>query len=391
MRESLRSRPQCGGRSVPTPAKSRFNPSVSRACWRDGGTMAHGGQVAGLSDREPRPVRKGWGLDRGAGRYLPAWAAALLVGAVLLSAHPAGGFDPSSWSLPPANCPFFVPGRLVFCRLGLELWVEGRKGEDLFEQWDLSCRSLARQQPDCFLWRTDFYPRGSVSIREYSTRDGSLTLWRLDWAEGVISFDFADIPHNPQAGRFSVVMRLKPSVGGLMRDVEAFQAKATERLAVPGVAEEVLSVEFRLPEYSYVKNVPILILGRKSRSEEARQKFYDDLKARLSAADWQVASVAMARCWEQLEGEIQRPYAEKRKLLERKVAEAMKSGSKALAEASEALNRFSLEADKQMERSLQSRLPALQSQFEQCLAGAGMSKRGSALAASSVFNLLARD
>jgi hypothetical protein len=281
----------------------------------------------------------------------------------------------------------------LFCRLGLELWVEGSKDEDRFEQWDLSCLSLARQQPDCFLWRTDFDARGSVSIREHTTRDGSLKLWRLDWAEGVISFGFADNPHNPQAGRFSVVMRLKPSAGGLMRDVEAFQAKATERaVAIPGVSpEEILSVEFRLPEYSYVKNVPIMILGRESRGKEAWQKAYDDLRARLSAADWQVAPVAMARCSEQLEGEIQRPYAEERKLLERKVEEARKSGFKAFAEASEALKRFSLEVDKQMERSLQSRLPALQSQFEQCLAGAGMSKRGSALAASSLFNLLARD
>jgi hypothetical protein len=122
--------------------------------------------------------------------------------------------------------------------------------------------------------------RGGVSTIEYSTTDGSLKLWRLDWTEGVISFGFADDPQRPEDGQFSVVMRLKPSAGGLVRGVEAFQAKATERLAIRGVAEEVLSVEFRLPEYSYVKNVPIVILGRKSRSEEAQRKFYDEVLSR---------------------------------------------------------------------------------------------------------------
>ena len=308
---------------------------------------------------------------------------------LVLGALPLGGLPAEA--VPAASC--FASDkepRSLTCNLGLELWEEGKKSERIFQSWHLTCGEVARQ-PWCSLERTQFLLLGeagiSVAVHRHSTSDGGLKLWRLDWAKGELSFDVI----YQRGERMPVVIRLKPVSEKFpsFLAVKSFEAKDVVRTLVGPV----VSQELRLPEHSYMLNVPIPLHGRESSDAKAR----DDLTQKLSAADRQVfdriLSAGGAGCidletWFKQEPlkTLLGPYDEKLKELERQELEGLKESE--TKKGLQTLQAAQAEKQRITNEFFQKTKPFLINKTLRCLADAGMSKEGVELTTNALLGAI---
>ncbi len=302
----------------------------------------------------------------------------LVLGALLF-----GG--PSAEAGNAAYCSENKESRILICDLGLELWEEGKKSESIFQFWRLYCGAGVGHQVSCSLERTRFLMWGEpvgglVAIFNHSTSDGSLKVWEFDWAKRRVSFDVI----SPGGERLPVLMRLKPKFkGSYYLAVESFQAKGVVR---DMFSRSVVSQEWRLPEYSYTLNVPIILRGKKPTDAKAR----DDMMKKLSTTDRQVYeriwSTGGTKCFDVgtwLEQEplktLLAPYDEKLKEVERQKLKGLKelkeSGeSRTLSQAEAEHRRIMKEVFQKEEVKTY-----LHNGNRRCLAEAGMSREGAEL------------
>lgn len=163
--------------------------------------------------------------------------------------------------------------------------------------------------------------------------------------------------------------------------IEFFQAKQAVRTAFSG---EVASQEWRIPEYSYVLNVPLAFRGRKSTEEKA----LDDLRARLSVPDRKVYDrlfphAGGKHCVEAALKPVEEmggPYDEKLKALEQEKIKALEARDfKTLSQVEEGIRHITNELFGQAK-------PAIRAKLRQCLTEAGMSKDGADLVTSYLLS-----
>lgn len=300
-------------------------------------------------------------------------AALLVFGAWLFKAPPAEAL-PAAFCLASDKEP-----RSLGCNLGLELWEEGKKSETMFQLWELHCFEGVGHKTECTLERTQIVASseygGFTTIHRHSTSEGSLKVWELDLPNGKLSFDVV----YPRGERMPVLIQLKkPVVKGSSYHIETFQAKDVVRTTFPVSA--VVSTEWRIPEYSYTRNVPIALLGRKDADEKER----DDLMKRLSTTDRQAWERSESSCvyypspnWFDQEPLKRLLAPQKRKLeeLERQMGEAL--GTPRFFEL--AAERDSIWKGLYQKEEVKT---LLKDKMRQCLAEAGMSKGGAELASS---------
>jgi hypothetical protein len=311
---------------------------------------------------------------------------------------------PSAEAVPAAYCKATdKEPRSLTCYLGLDLWEEGKKSELIFQSWYLICSARVGHQVWCSLDRTLISMWGErygalVSIHNHSTSDGSLKVWEFNLANWRVSFDVI----YPSGERLPVLMRLKPKIEGQSRflAVESFQAKGVVRDVL--FSRSVVLQEWRLPEYSYTLNVPIILRGKKSTEAKARA----DMMKKLSTTDRQayerIGSTGGAKCfdvWTWLEQEplktLLAPYNEKLKEVERQQLKELKE----MKETGE--SRMLSEADAEQQRITKEMFQKeevktfLHNKMRQCLAEAGMSREGAELVTrhvlQSVFPVGERD
>ena len=112
----------------------------------------------------------------------------------------------------------------------------------------------------------------TVTGQKHTEENGMLQIKNADWEEGKLDFSFTFNDRNTT----EVMIRMKYGNGFIYLD--SFKAVSVARDFV----DKTLSVvEYKIPEYSYKMQVPILMKGLKS--EEAKSR--DDMEKSLNNED----------------------------------------------------------------------------------------------------------
>lgn len=195
----------------------------------------------------------------------------------------------------------------LYANFGIEQWEGSKRTTHRTQQWFLSCSypdydGAARTY--CGLERVviDRWPtmKGAViSETEHSTTDGQLQIRHADWAEGKLDFEIL-FPMGGGPVRVFLDMQYEDYEDRGISDyssiyLSGFTATATVRGVYSG---EVATVSYKIPEYTYVEDVPIEMGGLKSQDK----KLWDDMFGSLAAADQTL--------WTALEGEWRKALAE---------------------------------------------------------------------------------
>lgn len=304
-------------------------------------------------------------------RHLARGAA---VGGLVLGAA-ASLFLPASADLadlPAAGCWWDARDPLPsFCGLDLEVWSE-RKRSETFNLWELHC---ANQQ--CTLKETHVLILERMHpmffLRQYSTSGGGDGRLRLS-AERANDAGRVWLDITPTGWHVDIRLRFIGGREGSWARIERLEAK---RLV--GVHLE----ELRLPEYSYVRNVPVLLRGRKSgadkRREELERALTDrdrEIFRRVGAACVdRMAAAAAARVSgdERLKARLKATEREHLRILGKQVWELEN-------EDFEAMERLRAEDRRIGHAALREALP----HFRKCLEAAGMSPEGSDLVVTTL-------
>jgi hypothetical protein len=220
----------------------------------------------------------------GRDRTLEASVKLLIV--VLLLCTSLLGADPGS---PIVGSILENPKRYVVSwRFGIEQWEQGHRSTFSDQLWHLTCSSPAyiatTSATDCLMERTIFYyltwdrkKRAVVSTTSHSVQDGTLELLSADWAKGKLDFNLI----HTDGSKIEVKLRVAYDKSTIHLD--SFQAFGIAR----GILSDSLAaIEYRIPQYTRIVDVPIELPGYKS--EE--QGKLDDLALSLSPEDrvlWQ--------------------------------------------------------------------------------------------------------
>jgi hypothetical protein len=210
----------------------------------------------------------------------------------------------------------------------------------------------------------------TVTVHHHSTLDGTLEVLTADWKKGRLAFNVI----YPDSGeRMPVLIRLKPLFEGVAV-IDAFQAKEVVRGGFP---ETIASQEWRIPEYTYMLNVPLLMEGKKAAADKVR----DELVKRLSPHDRRVfehfgkggfrkGGACDAAAWapEEPVATVFRRYAAQLEEVERQMREAEDQPG-TLAELKAQQQAIYEELGPEVQKFLRGKL-------EKCLAEAGMSQEG---------------
>lgn len=179
-----------------------------------------------------------------------------------------------------------------------------------------------------------------------------------------------------------VVIRLKP-LSETVALIDSFQAKDVVRTLF---TQTIVSQEWRIPEYTYMLNVPMLMVGKKSAAEKER----DELVKSLSPNDRLVFEhIGKGRClaveaWfkEEPMPIVVRRYEGRLKEVERKMMEAKdQPGTFAELDAQQKAIYDELMGREDVQKFLRGKV-------EKCLAEAGMSQEGRRAVANSLLRAL---
>src|SRR5438093_6099051 len=178
-------------------------------------------------------------------------ALGVLTTIIVLAASPARGGCFASLT-PSAGDPF------IDCSFGIEHWEAGKRRDERYQQWHLTCRTPPRGQTSCELERViyDMWSKDiggvHVSFDKHSTEDGTLQLVDGRWEQGTLDFDVVmgtmtkDVCH--------VAMRIE--VKELLVTLKSFKAVGVGRGGLFGLPDgNVVAVEYRIPDYSYTVNM----------------------------------------------------------------------------------------------------------------------------------------
>lgn len=166
--------------------------------------------------------------------------------------------------------------------LGIEQFENGKLTPHRYQLWYLTCSFPTAGKPttSCDLERTVFDQyqdddlKTVVSIRNHSTSDGTLRITNADWERGKLDFS---VMHalGPET---DVMLRMK--YVKVAEDLEPFIClNSFNAVGISWILS--VPIEYRIPEYSYTLNFPVIIHGM--RSEEDRR--FDDLVSSLSDQD----------------------------------------------------------------------------------------------------------
>lgn len=163
------------------------------------------------------------------------------------------------------------------CIFGIEQWEEGKRSDSQHQQWTLQCSQNAREPTSCSLERTAFIQwsneRGltTISIHKHSTDAKTLRVVEGDWRSGKLDFDVI----YPDGSRAPVRMRLKKLDGSdTLLAIDSFDAFDTIRGVL---SDSLVRVQYKIPEYGYVLNVPVSLDGKKTAEDKVRDDFNSDL------------------------------------------------------------------------------------------------------------------
>jgi hypothetical protein len=163
----------------------------------------------------------------------------------------------------------------LFFAFGIEQW-ENAKQSKVYSQWTLICSSqdsaTGEVKNTCNLDENKIDTRWSVSKNSgsqitnvhKSTDDGSMTIRKIDWRNGVLDFAVHYLlSENP----LEVRIRFLREADSLYLD--SFNAVQITR----GVFADILtSVELRIPEYDYVVQIPLEMRGMKNELMRRRER-----------------------------------------------------------------------------------------------------------------------
>jgi hypothetical protein len=270
------------------------------------------------------------------------------------------------------------------CRFDLELWEDGEKAADTFEQWSLGCLGTTTS---CTLTQTivriSSVAGWLVENVQYSDTNvdhsDRLRVRRADWkrwdTRGQLDFDLINSANEVTVVTIQLQRQFKSSLR--VFDIDRFQARRDVRHFSGGA---LISQEWRIPEYSYTVNVPFVIGGKRDPEEKNR----DELKSRLSAADWQLfEGDTISSCFEHLSKEDQERFASlmdpdgQFKDVEAKMKQAQGRALKKLEAQGEAML---AEADLRPEVQ-----QFWRSKLDECLSRAGMSTSGRQLVVAFIM------
>lgn len=171
------------------------------------------------------------------------------------------------------------PEYFLTFNFGVDQWENGIRSEKLFEQWHLNCSypdSLTKKLITfCSLDRDKFLIFEGEAIlnrQESNSIDGTLRLINVDWERGVLDFTFV------HKDKTTTSVQIRFARRGKSIYLRSFKALAVAR----GVFSDTFTtIEYRIPEYTYTRNIPMKMRGIKSELDKNR----DDLISSLSQAD----------------------------------------------------------------------------------------------------------
>jgi hypothetical protein len=111
-----------------------------------------------------------------------------------------------------------------------------------------------------------------MRTREYYSSDGTLRLLNADWQRGRLDFT---VVHSDKS-TIEVMLRLKSTDNVIYLD--SFKATGIARGLL---SDTMTTIEYRIPKYTYMLNVPVQMRGLRSLED----KKWDDMFATLSRQD----------------------------------------------------------------------------------------------------------
>ncbi len=166
---------------------------------------------------------------------------------------------------------------------GIEQWEDSKRSTHRYQTWFLDCEYPASfgkpRQTYCSLERTVMDSifselKTMVSTKKHNTEDGTLVIKEADWRKGKLSL--AVVYRDGSTTEVLILMKYEENQIFL----DSFKALSVAR----GILTDAMtSVEYRIPEYDYTLQIPILMRGYKSATIRRREK----LKS-LSKKDFEI-------------------------------------------------------------------------------------------------------
>jgi len=138
------------------------------------------------------------------------------------------------------------------------------RAQRTFQQWWLWCDypdpSGGATQTACLLDRTFFTPEGEDTLilrTKHSVDNQQLRIIRADWPEGRLVLQLVFYDKSTIDVWIEMAYDLTPLIV-----LKSFSASSTSRTIFSG---KTTHFEYRIPEYTEIKQVPVLLPGLKSR------------------------------------------------------------------------------------------------------------------------------
>ncbi len=149
--------------------------------------------------------------------------------------------------------------------VGIERYVEGKRQNDPFERWDFQCGKDSPNETYCSVERTVFTNwavLGTVISRElHTTENGTLKLVYVDWEAGELDFQLIFLDGN------TIEVKLRVQYQGGSIYLKDFQA-----MGIFIMFDKMEAIEFRIPEYTYTRDIPVGMRGLKSEDDKRREE-----------------------------------------------------------------------------------------------------------------------
>jgi hypothetical protein len=174
----------------------------------------------------------------------------------------------------------------IFANFGIEQWEDGKRTTHRFQSWHLSCNpeTFGQKLPFdtwCSLERividNDLTTKGTKLVSEHNhyIEEKTLRVTNVDWKAGRLDFDITFTDNNTA----QAALRFKRWNDSLF--LESFKAIGVTRGLF---SDSLAAVEYRIPEYDYVLDVPILMRGLKDQDQKKRDEFESSLSNQDRAA-----------------------------------------------------------------------------------------------------------
>mgnify|MGYP001207440745 CR=1 FL=1 len=162
----------------------------------------------------------------------------------------------------------------VICEFGIEQWIDNKKDDDYLQVWNLYIASNNYTILDANLSISEYglYDKDSVLVRKYwtDTVNKLLTIEELYFKNGTLRFEFK---YSEIEDPVSVNIRFIADNGFLY--LTKFKAlSTTSRYSTTDMSTELIIKEYKIPEYTYIKNVPVKMTGYKTIEQKAIDEMF---------------------------------------------------------------------------------------------------------------------